>query len=63
MDLSQLLEDDLTDYVEDRTELFRRLSCKEEDGGLQRGQELVPLASLDVGSESRVDVRHSLPTH
>ncbi len=33
MDLSQLLEDDLTDYVEDRTELFRRLSCKEEDGG------------------------------
>jgi hypothetical protein len=35
MDLSQLLEDDLTDYVEDRTELFRRLSCKEEDGGLQ----------------------------
>jgi hypothetical protein len=34
-----------------------------EDGGLQRGQELVPLASLDVGSESRVDVRHSLPTH
>ena len=49
MDLSQLLEDDLTDYVEDRTEMFRRLSCKEEDGGGGGLQNYVQLRSIMGG--------------
>jgi hypothetical protein len=52
MDLSQLLEEDLCDYVEDRTELFRRLSCKEEDAGGLQGY--VQLRSIMSGLTSKI---------
>jgi hypothetical protein len=51
MDLSQLLEDDITDLVEDRTDLFRRLSCKEEDSGLQN---YVQFRSIMSGLRSKI---------
>lgn len=60
MDLSQLLEDDLCDYTEDRTDFFRRLSCKEEEGGGSGGggaaglQNYVQLRSIMTGLRSKI---------